>query len=357
MRLLVYEFITAGGLFTWGDHPPAGSLLAEGYAMLSAICQDFVSVPGVELRILWDDRLAALPTPCAPLGMVASLSQHHLLFEQAVRDVDAVLVIAPELRACLLNLTQLVEQAGKRLIGADSEFVRLASDKLMLARLWRAAQVPTPSTWRVQGLEDLVMPADDLYVLKPPDGAGSHDVSFCNFAELVQRIGVESMLTRCVQRYHAGRPASIAALCRGHDRCWLPPCWQHLDPPDFAYRGGSLVTDHELASRVRAIAGRALDVLPPTQGYVGVDVVLGDAADGTADVAIEVNPRLTTSYVGIRRVVHANLAELMLQTTFQNSLPDTVACSLRPLEFDATGRVAEPKDVGAGSDEHGLVGT
>ena len=40
---------------------------------------------------------------------------------------------------------------------------------------------------------------------------------------------------------------------------------------------------------------------------------LGDAADGSRDFAIEVNPRLTTSYVGLRALAEFNLADAMLK--------------------------------------------
>jgi predicted ATP-grasp superfamily ATP-dependent carboligase len=34
--------------------------------------------------------------------------------------------------------------------------------------------------------------------------------------------------------------------------------------------------------------------------------------DGSSDVVIEVNPRLTTSYVGLRAIAEDNLAEVMI---------------------------------------------
>ena len=53
--------------------------------------------------------------------------------------------------------------------------------------------------------------------------------------------------------------------------------------------------------------------MPGLLGYVGVDLVLGDAADGSRDYAIEINPRLTTSYVGLRALADFNIAEAMLR--------------------------------------------
>ena len=48
MRVFLYEFITGGGCFSCGT-PPAGSLLAEGRAMIQAVVLDFSSLPGVEV--------------------------------------------------------------------------------------------------------------------------------------------------------------------------------------------------------------------------------------------------------------------------------------------------------------------
>jgi predicted ATP-grasp superfamily ATP-dependent carboligase len=52
-------------------------------------------------------------------------------------------------------------------------------------------------------------------------------------------------------------------------------------------------------------------------GYVGIDMVLTDRDA----VVIEVNPRVTTSYVGLRKVLRPNPAALMLEAA-RGSLPD-----------------------------------
>jgi hypothetical protein len=47
-------------------------------------------------------------------------------------------------------------------------------------------------------------------------------------------------------------------------------------------------------------------------GYLGVDLVLGNDPAGSGDVVIEINPRLTTSYVGLRALSRVNLAATMI---------------------------------------------
>ena len=72
-------------------------------------------------------------------------------------------------------------------------------------------------------------------------------------------------------------------------------------------------------------------------GYVGVDLVLGAADDGGEDRTIEINPRLTTSYVGLRALAEANLAEVLVKVVRGEVVP---AVAWRPgtVSFRADGR-------------------
>jgi predicted ATP-grasp superfamily ATP-dependent carboligase len=81
----------------------------------------------------------------------------------------------------------------------------------------------------------------------------------------------------------------------------------------------------------------AVAALPLSQGYVGVDLVLGQAEDGSGDRVIEVNPRLTTSYVGLRALARANLAAAMLAVA-AGERPDLCFGS-EPVEFTTDGRI------------------
>jgi predicted ATP-grasp superfamily ATP-dependent carboligase len=78
----------------------------------------------------------------------------------------------------------------------------------------------------------------------------------------------------------------------------------------FRYLGGELPLPPDMADRARRLAARALDGIDSLRGYVGVDLMVGHAA--ADDVAIEINPRLTTSYVGLRALAETNLAAAML---------------------------------------------
>jgi predicted ATP-grasp superfamily ATP-dependent carboligase len=87
-----------------------------------------------------------------------------------------------------------------------------------------------------------------------------------------------------------------------------------------------------LDQRARDLAWRAISAVPGLSGYVGVDLVLGET-----DVAIEINPRLTTSYVGYRALARFNLAQALLARFGLASFPTEVTWETDEISFSAAG--------------------
>jgi predicted ATP-grasp superfamily ATP-dependent carboligase len=313
MRIFVFEFIAGGGML--GGPAPEGSLLREGAAMLRAVAEDFARVPGCSVVTTWDSRLAGA-AELAEVRRVRSCEEEQCAFLELAAKADGVLVIAPESDGLLLERVRQVEEVGGRLLSPGSPFVAIASNKHETARRLRSAGVPVPRGVALRSGEPL--PGDFPYpaVLKPSDGAGSQEVS------LIERPGRQTSIRQSnmrapwrLEQFVPGMASSIAFLCGPAGTVALPACRQVLsDDGRFRYLGGETPLAPELHRRAARIAQRALDVLPPAIGYVGFDLVLGADGDGSRDFVIEVNPRLTTSYVGLRAATRVNLAARMMQT-------------------------------------------
>jgi hypothetical protein len=175
-------------------------------------------------------------------------------------------------------------------------------------------------------------------VLKPRDGAGSKDVRLIADAKAAERLQ-RGDLSQCrLERFYPGIAASVAVLCGPAGLFPLPACRQRLsDDGQFRYLGGACLLESALAERATSLAIRAVRSLPDPLGYIGVDLVLGGDANGRDDVVIEINPRLTTSYVGLRAVATSNLAAAMLAIA-EGQRP-CLSFSRQAIEFDADGAV------------------
>jgi predicted ATP-grasp superfamily ATP-dependent carboligase len=263
-------------------------------------------------------------------------------FRRTCRSCDWTLVIAPETGGILLDRCRVVEQVGGRLLGPSSAAVRLTGDKWETARHLSNHGIPTPrcDLWR-QGVE-LAM-AFPL-VCKPRRGAGSQATFLVrdrmDLARCVDEAANEGFTGEfVVEPFVAGRAVSVAFLIGPNNRVALPAVEQRLSNDGrFRYLGGRLPLEPDVDDRARRLAGRALASVPELLGYVGVDLVLGAIAAG--DTVIEINPRVTTSYVGLRALAEDNLAAALLSIASGSAAP-ALAWRRGPVSFTANGELSE----------------
>jgi predicted ATP-grasp superfamily ATP-dependent carboligase len=318
MRVFVYEHMTAQGIGRDADSPEH-AMYGEGRAMRDAVAADFRKIADTEAFTFADGD--------APVDMYT--------FNDAANNSDWTILIAPEGENTLLSLAEEVWPTSSRFLGPSLDAIRLTANKLALAEHWYDADVPTPATW-----EREPSPRDPFPVVwKPRDGAGSRATFLLKSAEDLKRVRVqreaeEHDCPMILQEYVPGRAVSVAFLCGPAGYVPLLPAYQLLS--DLKFRGGELPILDDLAARAVKAAKRAVDCVTGLLGYVGVDLVLGDAADGSRDYAIEINPRLTTSYIGLRALAVGNLAEQMLRAARGESLGELKWKSGR-VTFDAAG--------------------
>lgn len=316
---------------------PVDSLRREGSAMIAALAEDFQRIPGVEVVALRDHRFGDFSLAGCELHEVHSHHEETQSLVKLATECDWTVLIAPEFDRLLLERSMLVEGAGGRLLGPSSRLIQWSSDKAAAAARLRAAGIPVPESCLVgrgaQPPPDFPFPA----VLKPRDGAGSMGVRRLeNARELAAADGFGD--TMYLERFCPGTAASVALVGGPNGFVLMPPCRQHLsDDGQFTYLGGELLDEPELRGRAGSLARRVGDVLGETLGYLGIDMVLGKNSGGRADVVIEINPRMTTSYIGLRVAVRENLAQVMLDVAQGRSVD--LSTTPHRVRFHSDGRV------------------
>lgn len=266
--------------------------------MRDAVADDFRRIPGTEVLTMDE----------------SGEGDHEREVWRIAELSDYALVIAPEFGGALADLCRAVRQSAGLLVGPDVESLEVTADKLELYTLWSARHVPTPHTVPI-----LQWPLGQTpVVIKPQFGAGSVATRLIPIAGDVAS-GIRAAANDhpgplIAQDFVPGRPASVAFLLGPAQTVPLLPTFQLLSSDGrFRYEGGELPIPPDLAERAVTLGRQAIGCVPGLLGYVGVDLILGDAADGSQDYAIEINPRLTTSYVGLRELADFNLAEAMLR--------------------------------------------
>jgi predicted ATP-grasp superfamily ATP-dependent carboligase len=329
MHLFVYEYLSSGAAETASDRT---SLQTEGWAILWAVVEDLARCLKVRISTLLDSRRTP-PRKWSDRVVVQQVrpSAEEDTFRTLAAEADWTLVIAPEFDDILAERTRWVVESGGRLLGCSPEAIHETSDKQKLSQMWTARGIPTPSLEQTYPL-----------VFKPRFGAGSQATFLVHDNEELRRA-----LTRAaregwrgemiLQRYAPGVAASVAFLGGSRQRRTLPAVEQRLSCEGrFRYLGGCLPLQDFLDRRARNLAERAVECVEGLHGWFGVDLVLGDEADGSGDVAIEINPRLTTSYLGLRRLARFNLAEALLAVA-TDAPTSLLTWGTETIDFDANG--------------------
>jgi tyramine---L-glutamate ligase len=292
MNVLLAEYTTA--------HDPA--LAHEGMAMLNVLKESFGRC-GYDVVLPGDGDFAAE-------------------IERLAAQCDMGLVIAPD--HLLSKFTMLLEQHTHNL-GCGFMSVALCANKVQTQKILRQHDIAVPGD-----------PGLGKKVIKPVRGCGAQGVRLSEgepgegeFAERFidgENYSVSIVPNRIIGEaceYFTGKPPSVLAVNRqqveiGQDGA-------------FHYLGGETPVHPDREKEIISAARKALEVLG-CQGYCGVDVVVADRV-----YVVDVNPRITTSLVGIAACMKEEIADILVAAS-QGRGPEKVHITGR-VRFDTNGKV------------------
>jgi tyramine---L-glutamate ligase len=328
VRIHVFEFIGGGGL---AGSPVPAQLAREGDLMLMALVGDLRELPGVQVSFSRDARLA-LPADARLQGARVCWRGPDVAPAQALaREIDATDAtwpIAPETGGELEAAARAVTDARRRLLGPDPDAIRLASSKCATAQRLTQAGIEVAPCYR---LGQRWAAVDGPWVVKPDDGAGCVGVRLFGSpreATAALDLGGRGLIA---QPWIAGHAMSLCVVASDDRVEVVSVNRQHLEPRDGAIELAAIEVNCEpvTASRV-ALAERVARAIPGLSGYFGIDFVQTVAGP----IVIEINPRLTTSYAGIKAALGINVAEWVVAAAARQALPR------RPVDQGRTIRLA-----------------
>ena len=310
LRVFVYEYLSGSDAVDV-DGDDRDGMLEQGRTMRDALVSDLAALHGVAITYATrtDDakRDAFRATPvCADAGESAA----HFVRRLAGVN-DCVFVVAPETGGILADLCACV--ASERWLGCDLGSIRTATSKRATVAHLRKHDIRTPRTVD----EDEGVGSEARWVVKPDDGAGTCDT--CLHRRLADALDDRTRReTRgecvVVERWEEGDAASLSLLCAMGKVEVLSVNRQRVDVDAkgcVRYHGVDIdAFAHRPGDRFDRLARDVVRALPGLRGYVGIDFIL--PSDGNP-VVVEVNPRLTSAYVGLSARLGRNIAREVLE--------------------------------------------
>jgi predicted ATP-grasp superfamily ATP-dependent carboligase len=305
MRIFVFEYITGGGML---DSPLPPSLVQEGDMMLKALVSDLAEIDGIEVLTTRDARL---DSPDLPIDfyMLQNMNELPAVWLECMEQADAVWPIAPEFSNILLHISETVINQGKLLLNSRPQAVSTASSKLTTAACLTGRGVHVVPTYH---FEESVPEHLGSWVLKPDDGVGCQGIRICRNRDELHRQFASLPVGRdfVVQPFVHGTSTSLNILVCDGEAHVLSVNQQRIAMTDnrFVLLGCEVNGHRQNRWRYHKLAQEVVSAIPDLWGIFGVDVI--DNEKGLQ--VLEVNPRLTTSYVGLKESLGVNPAAMVL---------------------------------------------
>ena len=312
MNILVFEYITGGGMHEEALPP---SLATEGELMLNAVVKDFNAIEDVNVMALKDYRLGRT-AHCHEEFIIKPGESYRQKIIEIKDQIDYLLIIAPESGGLLACLCKQFSNQGISLLNSNVKGIELTSDKFKTyshLNHYNIQQVPTISANSAFSIDKT-----KKYIVKPIDGAGCEGLAICSDSKEIQNSLTDKDLSQyIIQPFLQGTYASLSILAWG-GVCHVLSCNKQSifeENKTFKLKGCEVnVFD---AGKYKNYCDNLVSVLPELYGYIGVDIIIQEREI----FLIEINPRLTTSYVGIYDAIGINPAELILKSFQDRQLP------------------------------------
>ncbi|MEM2882998.1 MAG: ATP-grasp domain-containing protein [Nitrososphaerales archaeon] len=294
-------------------------LLLEGYAMLKSTIDDFLAT-GVSVSTILHQSfrsLSELYSVKVLWSAEGSAFEHNL--KLLSQSVDYILLIAPE-----YILPTLLEQiSSAEFLNSSPDSIRAVSDKCRFAKRLAEVGLEAPKSAcfevdaRASEIKAFCSEIGYPVAVKPAVGAGCEGLSIVEQEGVLEaafkkarQISPEGKIV--VQKWCKGLAASVSLIVSEDNIIPLSLNRQFIKvgSPNQAstYLGGVVPLPHQLTKKAFEAALKAVNAFKGLKGYVGVDLVLADKP-----LVLEVNPRITVSYIGLSRVLEGGVANLMIK--------------------------------------------
>lgn len=328
--IFIFEFVSGGG-FNLEDIP--SSLFSEGYAMLRSIISDFKRL-NFRVSTLLDIRINQLSNyiEADDIILVKRNNNYLTLFEEELENHKYCYIIAPESQDILYNLTKIAQNKGKRILSSKLEGIKTGSSKLRTYEFFQEQGVNTPITYSIPKIDsqldmDFILKClKDLgkpIIIKPEDGVGAENIFYFETEKQIKTFFHRKLNTFdkkrnfILQEFIKGEDYSVSLINDLENYTQILSINKQNITFSGKFKNSEYLGGHTPVDNYKKIKD-SLEItlnrldLSLFNGYFGIDFIL--TSDGSL-FFIEINPRLTTSYVGIRKAMEQNFIEYLFNPT------------------------------------------
>lgn len=330
MKFLVYEHTLA----ETGDKD-FSHIICEGYAMLNGVAADLKSL-NHHVTVILSKHFRNYSTYLSSdrIVFVSSFEEREKIVNKILSEVDAAVAVAPETGGLLYDIVKKIEKKGCLFLNCPSDTLRKFTRKSTIYEVLAREDVSIPKILKASfnekasTISEKVRSVGYPAIIKPEDGVGCSGISLIEdqsqIPTALNKVKKDTSFEEfIIQEYIEGTHASLSILCNHSDKIILSlnGQWINLQSSysESQYLGGfiPLKSKRKIKDLAYKTAEKTVKALDPLKGYVGVDVIL----TGKKVYVVDVNPRFTTSYIGLRKTLKSNTLGILLRMIEKQEIP------------------------------------
>jgi|Deesub1362B_J571_1020462.scaffolds.fasta_scaffold00005_207 hypothetical protein len=320
MKLLVFEALTSGYIRNRDS-----SIMAEALAMLKAVVNDFYKM-GLDVSVVINKELLGYSYGLQGNIIKVDKLDISILKRLAIR-FDYTYIIAPEADGIYSNLLSNLEGLH---LNPEVDAINQVINKEKLYNNLRSKGFYVPSEYPIDN-ESFSKSVSPL-IIKPKIGIGCEGMRLVTyldqFKDNLSSLDTENFI---IQEFIPGIPSSISLVTDGSTVIPLSINRQFIRYRPPGYFGGYTPLDLPIEINIFKLSEKIMRLYPQLKGYVGIDLVISN----DKVYIMEINPRLTVSYVGLSHIIDINPAKLIINASI-NKLDHYVPRYIKSAYFHKT---------------------
>ena len=298
-KILIYEYITGGGLI---NEDLTSDLMHEATLITQSLYRSGVNSRYFDCDHLLDYRLKILYKD----NSIIIRKKDELYNTNFLRKYNYVLPVIPESNLKLYDYAKFLEENKINMILSDSKTIKICSDKYEFYKFISNNKLNTIKTY----LKYTKNMDGKKFVIKDRYGVG------CSYVKITKDINKFTINSNnIIQDYIAGQDYSVSVFFtrEGFKLLTINKQLIRINQNDQMYLSGIIVNiKHDCYIKIISIISKIKNIFPGLRGFVGIDLLVNDKEI----FIIEINPRLTTSFVGVYDTLGINIIDLIINSRY-----------------------------------------
>jgi len=298
-RILLYEYVTGGGLI---NEAFRSNLYNEAKIMLTSMLKDSEDCSKISYHFFCDHRMNLSFKSNAI--KIEKKNQKKIYNKRLIKSFDYVIPILPESKKTLYSYVKFLNNNNIKSIISTPKTISNISDKWLFYKICINYKIKTIPTY----LDTKILKGK--VIVKDRFGEG------CSYIKLYRNIKYiinnRYDQNKIIQPYIEGQNLSLSVFFNNNSFYLLSVNKQNifLNKDNYLKLKSILVNvTISFEEKIYSLIEKIYNAFPGLYGYVGIDILIKN----NNIFVVEINPRLTTSFAGIKYTKGINLLDLFLK--------------------------------------------